>query len=40
MDLLKSVTFRDKLYKRMTLTNPNSWEYEIMCINLKHIILY
>ena len=35
MGLLKSIKFRDKLYKRMKLTNPNSREYEIMCINLK-----
>ena len=35
MGLLKSITFRDKLYKRMKLTNPNSQQYEIMCINLK-----
>ena len=35
MGLLKSITFRDNLCKRMKLTNPNSREYEIMCINLK-----
>ena len=33
--LLKSLKFRDNLYKRMKLTNPNSREYEIMCMNLK-----
>ena len=35
MSLINSITLRDNLYKRMKLTNPNSLEYEIMCINLK-----
>ena len=35
MGILKYIKFRDKLYKRMKLTNPNSREYKIMCINLK-----
>ena len=35
MGLLKSKKFRDSLYKRMKLTNPNSREYKVMCINLK-----
>ena len=33
--LLKSIRFRDKLYKKMKLTNPASREYQIMNINLK-----
>ena len=33
--LLKSIRFRDNLYKKMKLTNPTSRDYEVMRINLK-----
>ena len=33
--LLRSIRFRDNLYKKIKLTNPGSREYEILSINLK-----
>ena len=33
--LLKSIWYRDKLYKQLKLTNPNSPNYEAISINLK-----
>ena len=33
--LLKSIKFRDNLYKRLKLTNPNSTNYNTININLK-----
>ena len=33
--LLKSIRYRDKLYKQFKLTNPNSPNYETISINLK-----
>ena len=33
--LLKSIRYRDKLYKQIKLTNPNSPNYETISINLK-----
>ena len=33
--LLRSIRFRDNLYKKLKLTNPGSREYEILIINLK-----
>ena len=34
--LLKSIRYRDKLYKQLKLTNPNTFvEYSVLIINLK-----
>ena len=33
--LLKSIKYRDKLYKRLKLTDPNSANYDTININLK-----
>ncbi len=33
--LLKSIRYRDKLYKQLKLTNPDTVEYEVLKINLK-----
>ena len=33
--LLKSIRYRDKLYKQLKLTNPDTVEYEVLQINLK-----
>ena len=33
--LLRSIRFRDNLYKKLKLTNPGSREYEILSINFK-----
>ena len=33
--LLKSIRYRDKLYKQLKLTNPVSFEYSVLKINLK-----
>ena len=33
--ILRSIQYRDKLYKRLKLTHPNSSNYEIININLK-----
>ena len=36
--LLKSIKYRDKLYKRLKLTDPNSANYDTINIDLKHIM--
>ena len=33
--LLKSIRYRDKLYKQLKLTNPDTFEYSVLKINLK-----
>ena len=33
--ILRSIQYRDKLYKQLKLTHPNSSNYEIININLK-----
>ena len=33
--LLKSIRYRDKLYKQLKLTNPDTFEYSVFKINLK-----
>ena len=33
--ILRSIQYRDKLYKKLKLTHPNSPNYEIININLK-----
>ena len=33
--ILRSIQYRDKLYKQLKLTHPNSFNYEIININLK-----
>ena len=33
--LLKSIRYRDHLYKQLKLTNPDTVEYEVIKINLK-----
>ena len=38
--LLASIRHRDKLYKQIKLTNPDSPEHEMLLSNLKHTMLY
>ena len=33
--MLKSIRYRDKLYKQLKLTNPDTFEYSVLKINLK-----
>ena len=33
--ILRSIQYRDKLYEQLNLTHPNSYNYEIININLK-----
>ena len=33
--ILRSIQYRDKLYKQLKLTHPNSSNYEIINVNLK-----
>ena len=33
--LPKSIRYRDKLYKQLKLTNPDTFEYTVLKINLK-----
>ena len=33
--ILRSIQYRDKLYKQLKLTHPNSSNYEIININIK-----
>ena len=35
LGLLKSIRYRDKLYKQLRLSNPNSLHYDTLKLNLK-----